>query len=68
MKGTPKDLTILIRKAEKQGWRIIRRRNNHLKWTSPEGSCVWSSGTPSDINAVAQIQRNLRVYGYKENA
>ena len=66
MKGTPKELTILIRKAERQGWIVTRRHNNHLKWKSPDGTSVWSSGTPSDINAVFQIQRNLKQHGYQE--
>lgn len=66
MKGAPKELTVLIRKAERQGWIVTRRKNNHLKWQSPIGDSVWSSGTPSDINAVFQIQRNLKQHGYQE--
>ena len=67
MKGK-KDFDDVRRRAEKQGWTVTRRANNHLLWISPSGERVYSSGTPSNGSALLQHLRVMRRYGYQEES
>lgn len=61
-----KELQELIKTAEKQGWVISANKNNHYKWTSPNGNFFFSASTPSDWRALKYILQYLRKYGYTE--
>jgi hypothetical protein len=64
LKVSNKELGELVAEAEGQGWVVIRRVNNHLKWISPVGQTVFTSGTPSDVRAVKNIKRDLARFGF----
>lgn len=49
--------------AEAAGWRVERSGGNHLKWIPPTGGAVFTSATPSDRRAAANMRRDLRRYG-----
>lgn len=59
-----REVQALVRVAEQQGWTVEHTKNNHLKWLSPRGGIVYSSSTPSDHRALANLKRDLRVYGF----
>jgi hypothetical protein len=59
-----KEVNKLMRQARKQGWNIMQIKNGHLKWVSPVGAIMYSSFSPSDVNAVKQIQRDLVLNGF----
>ena len=59
-----KEINKLMRSARKQGWDIVQIKSGHLKWVSPVGDIIYSAFTPSDRNAVKQIQRELRLKGF----
>jgi predicted RNA binding protein YcfA (HicA-like mRNA interferase family) len=59
-----KDLNQLIERAEKQGWVVTVRNNNHLKWTAPNGGVVFTGFTPSDRRVTLNITKDLRKYGF----
>lgn len=61
-----KELNILIKAAQKQGWTVERTPNNHYKWVSPVGGMFFSSSTPSDYRSVKNLKRDLRVNGFIE--
>lgn len=63
---TNKDVNVLIKTAEKQGWAIELTNNNHLKWKSPNGGFFFSSSTPSDWRVLMKIKKDLRMYGFIE--
>lgn len=58
-----KDIREIAKLAEEAGWRVIYRNGGHLKWVSPTGQFFFSSSTPSDNYAIAQIKRDLRRCG-----
>jgi predicted RNA binding protein YcfA (HicA-like mRNA interferase family) len=60
-----KELHQLLKKAEKQGWRVNRTKGDHYKWVSPEGQIVFSAQTPSDSRAIKNIIRDLAKKGYE---
>lgn len=63
-RGIPKEMKEIARHATRCGWVIEVRRNNHLKWTAPDGSSVYfSSGTPSDFRAIRNVRRDLMARG-----
>lgn len=64
MKLTNKDLVVLIKQAEDQGWNVTKRNNGHLKWVSPSGTIVYSAASPSDNRAIKNITRELRIRGF----
>ena len=59
-----KDLAVLQEQAEQQGWKVTLTKGNHFKWVSPTGNVFFSSSTPSDINAVNQVRRDLKRRGF----
>ncbi len=59
-----KDVKALVKKAEQQGWTVTRTRGDHLKWLSPNGGTPYfSSKTPSDKRAIANMSQDLRRKG-----
>lgn len=59
-----KDIKKLAKKAKKLGWTMAHGSGHH-KWYSPCGKAILTvSASPSDINAVKQIARQLRKLGY----
>jgi len=61
-----KDVLELQKVATGQGWVVTRNKSNHLKWISPLGGSVFSSATPSDWRALANLKRDLKAYGFIE--
>lgn len=58
-----KELKVLISLAIGQGWTVTQTKNNHYKWTAPNGKIVFSSSTPSDSRAIKNLERDLRATG-----
>ena len=54
MKGT-KEMRSLIRLAIKRGYNVELRNGGHYKFTAPTGRLFFTSGTPSDKRALANI-------------
>jgi predicted RNA binding protein YcfA (HicA-like mRNA interferase family) len=58
-----KELAVLIKQAEKQGWQVEYTKGGHYKWITPRGNFFFSASTPSDPRAIDNIKRDLRVNG-----
>ncbi len=52
----------LVRKAESAGCRVERTRR-HLRIVAPNGKRITASRSPSDVNAVHQLRRDLEKAG-----
>lgn len=61
-----KDVNVLIKQAQKQGWEVTITKGMHLKWVSATGSFFFSACTPSDVRTVKNIKRDLRLNGFVE--
>lgn len=59
-----KEVSLLIKEAECQGWQVHATRKGHYKWISPLGRFFFSSSTPSDHRALDNLKRDLRVNGF----
>ena len=64
--GIRKDVEQLIHIAENQGWQVTKTKSSHWKWTSPQGAIVFSAQTPSDLRALKNIKKELRLRGFVE--
>jgi hypothetical protein len=62
--ATNKDMAVLMRQAEEQGWAITITGKNHYKWVHPLHGLFFSSSTPSDNQAVNQVRRDLTRRGF----
>lgn len=61
-----KTMAELQRKAEQQGWRILRS-SKHWKWLSPDGRSIVVTGcTASDHRADLNNLARLRRAGYRD--
>ena len=60
---TNKELRVLEKQAINQGWRVSYSNGGHLKWIAPNGKVVFTSATPSDGRAIANITSNLKAAG-----
>lgn len=51
----------LARKARKAGWVITWSQNHHLRWQAPDGTVIYTAGTPSRssgyLNKRAEFRR-----------
>lgn len=61
-----KDIGVLIKQAETQGWTVEYTKKNHYKWTAPNGVFFFSGSTPSDHRSMKALKRDLRVNGFVE--
>lgn len=61
-----KDVNVLIKQAERQGWNVTINKSSHLKWVSPMGGFFFSSSSPSDWRVVMKITKDLRMHGFVE--
>jgi len=59
-----KEIIVLIKQAEQQGWRVSMAPGGHYKWMAPNGKLFFTSQTPSDHRALQNIKRDLRVNGF----
>jgi hypothetical protein len=59
-----KEISKLIREAQRQKWVIVKTKSNHIKWKSPLGGMVFSSCTPSDPHALRNIVDDLKKKGF----
>jgi hypothetical protein len=64
--ATNKEINTLIKQAEEQGWTVNLTGGGHYKWVSTLGAVVFTSQTPSDKRALANIKRDLRTRGFVE--
>jgi hypothetical protein len=48
---------------DEQGWKIGLTRKRHLRFESPTGLIIYSSGTPSDWRARKNLVAHLRRAG-----
>ena len=55
-----KELKLLLKEAESQGWMFDRQRN-HIKGKHPNGQTTTISVSPSDWRVLKNIQRDLRL-------
>lgn len=55
-----KDLQEIRQKAEKHGWVIVYTNGGHLKWTLPNRGFFFSASTPSDWQAIRNIESQIR--------
>ena len=63
--GHNKELQSLIKQAESQGWQVLHLKGGHLKWVSPVSDrVVFTAFSPSDVRAIKNITRELRVSGF----
>jgi hypothetical protein len=61
---TNKDMLILKKEAESQGWVVTQTNGGHFKWLSPFGGLFFSSQSPSDHRSLSNLKRDLRVNGF----
>ncbi len=54
---------VLARLAEKRGWTVEMRRNNHVRWTSPDGRIAHTVLTASDHRSFLNDRAKLRRLG-----
>lgn len=59
----PESLRPIYKQAIDQGWKVTRTRNQHLRWTNPNGEICFTASTPSDSirnkrNVVALLRRH----------
>lgn len=59
----PRDMCPLAERARAQGWPVAWCPGGHLRWSSPAGALVYSSGSPSDWRAVHKLRADLRRHG-----
>lgn len=59
MKGT-KEMRSLIRLAIKRGYNVELRNGGHYKFTAPTGRFFFTSATPSDKRALANILADMK--------
>lgn len=64
--GTSKELSVLIKQAREQGWKVASTNGGHYKWLSPLGGFFFTAATPSDHRALKNIKRDLRINGFIE--
>ena len=62
MNGAKKDQHAMIRRATKAGC-TVEHRGSHIMIKTPNGGLVVASGTPGDVNASRQLQRDMRRAG-----
>jgi hypothetical protein len=55
-----KELKSIIRLAIKKGYTVELRKNNHYKFTAPTGKFFFTSATPSDHRAIANIVSDMK--------
>lgn len=62
--ASKKEIHALIKLAIESGWRVEPTKGGHYKWTAPERLGIFfSSSTPSDNRAIANIKGDLRRLG-----
>ena len=55
----------LIVAAERQGWRVVISRSNHVKFLGPQGELVVASLTSSSHKSWVDVRARLRRAGVK---
>lgn len=61
-----KELVVIMRQAEEQGFEVVRTNGGHYRWTAPSGRFMFTSQTPSDVRALHRIRSDLRRLGFIE--
>jgi len=62
--GSNKELAIIFRKLEDQGWRVERTRNGHWRCLSPDGvTSVGMGSTPGAYSAMKNFRAQLKRAG-----
>jgi predicted RNA binding protein YcfA (HicA-like mRNA interferase family) len=58
-----KDMNVLIKAAESQGWTVTYRGSGHYRFKSPSGAVVFTSSTPGGGRALANTKALLKRNG-----
>jgi len=58
-----KEMKVLVRAAEREGWLVKRTKRGHYQWLPPQGRVIVTAGTPSDHRALRNIKSDLRREG-----
>lgn len=58
-----KDIQVLERTAREQGWQVVITGGDHLKWTGPNGTLIFSAATPSDFRTIRNLKAKLSKAG-----
>lgn len=61
----PEPLRHLARIAREAGWAITRAGSGHLRWQSPAGDVVITSGSPGDRRSALNERSRLRRAGLR---
>jgi hypothetical protein len=67
-RGDSSEMRMLERLAREQGWLVDRTAKNHVRFRSPSGCVVVTSGTPSDWRALLNFKSVLRRCGFRFEA
>lgn len=62
--ASKKDLQLLVKQAEEQGFKVTLTNGGHYKWTAPSGVFFFSASSPSDARVLKNITRDLRINGF----
>ena len=46
-----KDIEPYLREARRLGWQVVRTPGGHVRWTSPDGVCLFTALTPRSPKA-----------------
>ena len=59
------EMRVLLKQAERQGWRVSPTRSGHIKFVPPDPSipALVTGSTPSDRRSLRNLQADLRRRG-----
>lgn len=58
-----KEMTLLVRAAEGQGYRVARTGSGHVKVTAPGGASTVVASSPGSRGAIHKARARLRAIG-----
>lgn len=61
----PKEWRKLKKQAEDQGWTVEKTKNNHIRWTNPDGEIVISPSTPSENRGMKNFLSVMKKKNFK---
>ena len=66
MASVQKEIREIVREAERQGWRVERRKSGVSQLYAPDGeNIVTAHSTPSDRRALRNMIANMRQFGFE---
>lgn len=61
--GLPHEWRPLVQAAADARWTLEKTGSGHIRWQSPEGTCTFTSSSPSDRRAMYNARSRLRRAG-----